>query len=42
MSSMWKRASTIPLYKGGNKVEVLNYRSVFLTSAIAKIYIERD
>ena len=33
----WKRANIVPVYKGGNKEETLNYRPVSLTSVVAKI-----
>ena len=33
----WKRADTVPILKGGNKEDPLNYRPVSLTSVVAKI-----
>ena len=33
----WKRANIVPLYKGGNKMEPLNYRPVSLTSVVSKL-----
>ena len=33
----WKRARTVPIYKGGVKTEPLNYRQVSLTSIVGKI-----
>ena len=33
----WKRADIVPIFKGGNKEEPLNYRPVSLTSVVAKI-----
>ncbi len=33
----WKRANIVPLYKGGNKMEPLNYRPVSLTSIVSKL-----
>ena len=33
----WKRANIVPIYKGGNKMEPLNYRPVSLTSVVSKL-----
>ncbi len=33
----WKKANIVPLYKGGNKMEPLNYRPVSLTSIVSKL-----
>ena len=33
----WKRAEITPIFKNGNKVKLLYYRSVFLTSIVCKI-----
>ena len=33
----WKRANILPIHKGGDKEEPLNYRPVSLTSVVAKI-----
>ena len=33
----WKRANTVPIYKGGKKTDPLNYRPVSLTSVVSKI-----
>ena len=33
----WKRADVIPIYKGGCRMETLNYRPVSLTSIVCKI-----
>ena len=33
----WKRADIVPIYKGGNKGDPLNYRPVSLTSVVVKI-----
>ena len=33
----WKRADIVPIFKGGNKEEPLNYRPVSLTSVVVKI-----
>ena len=33
----WKRANIVPLHKGGNKMEPLNYRPVSLTSVVSKL-----
>lgn len=33
----WKRANIVPIYKGGNKEEPLNYRPVSLTSILCKM-----
>ena len=33
----WKRANIIPIFKGGDKEEPLNYRPVSLTSVVCKI-----
>ena len=33
----WKRADMLPIYKGRNKVEPLNYRPVSLTSIASKL-----
>ena len=37
MPKEWKRARTVPIYKGGVKTEPLNYRQVLLTSIVGKI-----
>ena len=34
----WKRADIVPLFKGGNKEDPLNYRSLSLINVVAKIY----
>ena len=34
----WKRAIIVPIHKGVDKEEPLNYRLVSLTSIVAKIY----
>lgn len=36
--SDWVDSNIIPLYKGGDKENPLNYRPVSLTNVIAKIY----
>ena len=33
----WKRANIVPIFKGGSKMEPLNYRPVSLTSVIGKL-----
>ena len=33
----WKRANIVPIHKGGDKEEPLNYRSVLLTSVVVNI-----
>uniref|UniRef100_A0A0P4VWZ9 Reverse transcriptase domain-containing protein n=1 Tax=Scylla olivacea TaxID=85551 RepID=A0A0P4VWZ9_SCYOL len=33
----WKRANIVPIYKGGNKMDPLNYRPVSLTSIVSKL-----
>ena len=33
----WKRANIVPIHKGEDKEEPLNYRPVSLTSVVAKI-----
>ena len=33
----WKRASIVPIYKGGKRTEPLNYRPVSLTSVVGKL-----
>ena len=33
----WKRANIVPIYKGGDKEDPLNYRPVSLTSVICKL-----
>ena len=33
----WKRANIVPIHKGGDKEDPLNYRSLSLTSVVAKI-----
>ena len=33
----WKRANIVPIYKGGNRLNPLNYRPVSLTSVVGKM-----
>ncbi len=33
----WKRANIVPIFKGGNKENPLNYRPVSITSVVAKV-----
>ncbi len=32
----WKKADIVPIFKGGNDEDLLNYRPVSLTSVVAK------
>jgi hypothetical protein len=34
----WKRANIVPVYKKDNKNDVSNYRLIFLTSLVMKVY----
>ena len=34
----WKRANIVPIHKGGDKEEPLNYRPISSTSVVAKIF----
>ena len=35
--SAWKRANITPIFKGGDRLEPINYRPIFLTSHVVKV-----
>lgn len=37
MPREWKRTNVVPLYKGGKKIELVNYRPVLLMSVVGKL-----